>query len=96
MPNHVHLVVDIWKTSLSKVIKQWKAATAVACNRLLGRRGQFWQEDYWDTLVKDAKHLAKAIRYVENNPAKAKFVLDPKQWRWGSARRKDNYGRLAE
>lgn len=38
----------------------------------------------------------RAIRYVENNPNKAGFVLDPKRWRWGSARRKDDYGRLAE
>ena len=96
MPNHLHLIVDIWQTPLSKLVKQWKGATAVAANRALGRRGQFWQEDYWDTLIKDAKHLAQAIRYVENNPTKAGLGLDPKQWRWGSARRKDEYGKLAE
>jgi len=96
MPNHVHLVVDVWQTPLSRLIKQWKGATAVACNRFLRRDGQFWQEDYWDTLIKNPKHLLQAIRYVENNPSKAKLALDPKQWRWSSARRKDNYGRLAD
>lgn len=96
MPNHVHLVVDVWQTPLSKLVKQWKGATAVTANRALGRRGQFWQEDYWDTLIKNAMHLAQAIRYVENNPTKARLVCDAKQWRWSSARRKDEYGRLAE
>ena len=94
MPNHVHLVVNIRQTPLSSLVKQWKGATAVKANRTLRRTGQFWQEDYWDTLVLDAKHLAQAVRYVENNPTKAQFVLDPKEWRWSSARRKDEYGRL--
>lgn len=41
MPNHVHLVVDVWNIPLSRLIKQWKGATAVTCNRLLNRRGSF-------------------------------------------------------
>ena len=61
---------------------------------VLGRTGQFWQEDYWDTLVRDADHLADAVRYVENNPTKARLVRDPKAWRWSSPRRRDVYGRL--
>jgi putative transposase len=96
MPNHVHVVVNILQKPLGKLVRQWKGGTAVASNRLLGRHGQFWQEDYWDTLVKDEKHLSQAIRYVENNPTKAGLVQDPKHWRWGSARRKDNYGRFVD
>ena len=94
MPNHVHLVVDVWQTPLSRLVKKWKGATAVQANRLIGRAGHFWQEDYFDTFIRDVKHLAQAIRYVENNPAKAKFVRDPKAWRWSSARRRDGFGRL--
>ncbi|MCU0782678.1 MAG: transposase [Verrucomicrobia bacterium] len=94
MPNHVHLIVDVWETPLSRLVKQWKGTTATKVNRLLGRAGHFWQEDYFDTRIRDAKHLAQAIRYVENNPTKAKFVRDPKEWRWSSARRRDAFGRL--
>jgi len=68
MPNHLHVVVDVWKTPLSVLVKKWKGATSRHANRALGRTGQFWQEDYWDTLVRDADHLADAVRYVENNP----------------------------
>jgi REP element-mobilizing transposase RayT len=96
MPNHVHVVVDVWRTPLSRMVKAWKGATGHDANALVRRTGSFWQEDYWDTCIKDEKHLAQAIRYVDNNPIKAHFVRDPAGWLWGSARRRDAYGRLPE
>jgi REP element-mobilizing transposase RayT len=96
MPNHIHIVVDVWEKPLENLIKYWKGSSASAANRVLSRHGQFWQKEYWDTLIKDEKHFAKAVRYVENNPTKAKLVLDPKDWRWSSARRKNAYGELAD
>jgi putative DNA methylase len=96
MPNHVHLVVDVWRTPLSRMVKAWKGATGHDANALVRRTGAFWQEDYWDTCIDDEDHLRKAIRYVDNNPTKARFVRDPAEWRWGSARRRDAYGRLPE
>src|SRR5437867_6012094 len=94
MPNHVHLVVDVLETPLSKPLNEWKGRSSRAANLELGRRGRFWQEDYFDTLVQDAAHLGRAVRYVENNPVKAGLVLDPKAWRWSSARWRDCYSRL--
>ena len=94
MPNHVHLVVDVRATPLSQLLKRWKGGTAREANLVLGRSGAFWQEDYFDTKVRDAAHLAQAIRYVEQNPTKAKLVLDPREWPWSSARRRDEYDRL--
>jgi len=94
MPNHVHLVVDVRDTPLTQLVKLWKGGTAREANLVLGRRGAFWQEDYFDTKIRDAAHLAQAIRYVEQNPTKAKLVLDPREWPWSSARRRDEYERL--
>jgi REP element-mobilizing transposase RayT len=28
MPNHVHLVVDVWETPLSKLLNRWKNVSA--------------------------------------------------------------------
>lgn len=53
-----------------------------APNKLPGKRGAFWAEDYFDTYMRDDKHQQKTIRYIENNPTKAKLVLDPKDWPW--------------
>jgi hypothetical protein len=41
-----------------------------------------------------AEHERKTVRYIEGNPAKAKMVLDPKEWPWSSARFRDAFGVL--
>ncbi len=94
MANHVHLVVDVLDTPLSQLLKRWKGRTAREANLVLARRGAFWQEDYFDTKIRDAAHLAQAIRYVEQNPTKAKLLHDPREWPWSSARLRDEYNRL--
>ena len=71
MPNHVHAVFVLnpaW--SLEKIILSWKGFTARKINPLLGRTGNFWQRDYFDRLVRDAKHLANCVRYIRRNPEK--------------------------
>ena len=94
MPNHVHLLVDVWEIPLAELIKSWKGFVAGAANPLLGRRGKFWEREYLDTVIENEKHLRTATRYIENNPTKARMVLDPKKWPWSSARFRDEYGRL--
>ena len=94
MPNHVHLLVDIWETPLAELVKSWKDFVARKANKILGRSGTFWEREYLDTLITDEKHRRTAVRYIENNPTKARLVLDPKDWSWSSARRRDEYGRL--
>jgi len=94
MPNHLHLVVDVWATPLSKLLNLWKGATARAANLALNRRGRFWEREYFDTLIRDGEHLKRAIRYTENNPVKAGLMAERKAWRWGSARWRDEYERL--
>ena len=41
MPNHIHLVVDVWDVPLVKLINNWKGKASREANKLLGRRGQF-------------------------------------------------------
>jgi REP element-mobilizing transposase RayT len=94
MPNHVHALFKVNATPMAQIVESWKKHTAQKANRFLGRRGGFWQTDYWDTFMRDAKHEQKTVRYIENNPTKAKMVLDPTGWRWSSARLRDINGTL--
>ena len=94
MPNHVHVVVDVWQTPLCRLLNQWKGESAHDANQLLGRRGAFWQKDGFDTYIRDVEHRARAIHYMEHNPLKGLLVRDPKQWLWGSARWRDKHNRL--
>ena len=89
MPNHVHLVLDVWDVPLAKLTGGWKGKSSRIANLLLKRRGQFWQEDYFDTLIRDEAHLKSAIRYTEQNPVKASLARTSRDWVWSSARRRD-------
>jgi REP element-mobilizing transposase RayT len=86
MPNHVHLILTPchgW--SLSRIMKDMKSFTSREVNKLVNRRGQFWMEDYFDRYVRDAKHFASAIAYIENNPVKARLCANPEDWPFSSA-----------
>lgn len=94
MPNHVHLVVDIWDLPLGKLINGWKGKSSREANKLFGLRGAFWQEDYFDTLIRDETHMKRAIRYTEQNPVKAFLAKAARDWHWSSARHRDEYEHL--
>src|SRR5437773_7130034 len=81
-PNHVHLVVRVLDVPLTKMIGQWKGKSSRLANLSLARTGKFWQHDYFDTLIRDEAHLAKAVHYTEANPTKAAFVKETRAWRW--------------
>jgi putative transposase len=90
MPNHVHLLFRAQKIPMSRLIKAWKGFTAKEANKILGRSGQFWQDDYWDVYMRNEGHELRARRYIENNPVKANLTPIAKQWQWGSARYRMN------
>jgi REP element-mobilizing transposase RayT len=94
MPNHVHALFKVDATPMAEIMESWKKHTAQKANRLLGRRGEFWQADYWDTFMRDSEHELETRRYIESNPAKAGLVLNPKTWPWSSARFRDEFGVL--
>jgi REP element-mobilizing transposase RayT len=87
MPNHVHaLLTPKADESLSRILWSWKSFTAKEANKLLGRAGQFWQEDYFDRYIRDEGHFNGVVRYIEANPVKAGLCGAPEEWPFGSAR----------
>jgi REP element-mobilizing transposase RayT len=94
MPNHVHALFHLSDTPMSEIVESWKKYTATKANRLLSRRGAFWEADYWDTFMRDEAHQLETRRYIENNPPSAGLARSPQEWLWGSARLRDEYGRL--
>ena len=89
MPNHVHVLIEaIAGRRTGSVVGSWKRYTARQANSLLGRRGAFWQEDYWDRFVRDKNHLMATIDYIERNPVAAGLATATEDWRWSSARQR--------
>jgi REP-associated tyrosine transposase len=94
MPNHVHVLFKVGITPMSEIVGAWKKHTGRLANKLLGRTGAFWAEDYFDTFMRDGEHERKTIHYIENNSTKARLVLNPKDWPWSSARFRNEFGVL--
>ncbi len=86
MPNHVHALMETGQTPLAKTLQNWKSIVAVGANKMLGRAGRFWQAEYWDRFMRDEVQTQKAVRYIENNPVKAKLCRAPEEWLFSSAR----------
>uniref|UniRef100_A0A832DIR7 Transposase IS200-like domain-containing protein n=1 Tax=Ignavibacterium album TaxID=591197 RepID=A0A832DIR7_9BACT len=82
MPNHVHLVFSIFNNekSLSDIMKLIKGNSSIMINRFLNRRGNLWQPESFDRLIRDDKELYQFIKYVLLNPVKAKLVDDWQNW----------------
>jgi REP element-mobilizing transposase RayT len=72
MPNHVHVLVKPNEGyALKAILQSWKSFTAHAINKHLARRGQLWQRESFDHIVRSAAHLERFRRYIRANPAKA-------------------------
>ena len=86
MPNHVHvLATPLRNYTLSSILHTWKSFTAHQANKLLGRRGTFWMVEYFDRAIRNERHFANVVEYIEHNPVKAGLCDHPMDWKWSSA-----------
>ena len=94
MPNHVHILFKVRSVPMSETVGAWKKHTGRLANQFLEKQGAFWTEDYFDMFMRRDRHEQQTIRYIENNPAKARLMLNPKDWPRSSARFRNEYGDL--
>ncbi|WP_020505454.1 Eco57I restriction-modification methylase domain-containing protein [Lamprocystis purpurea] len=72
MPNHVHVIVEpLPGHDLSNIIHSWKSFTAHEINKRLQRRGDVWQHDAYNHIIRSEKEYRFQIAYVWENPDKA-------------------------
>lgn len=85
MPNHVHLiVVPSTKESLAKAIGEAHKFYTRYINAYKGWKGYLWQGRF-TSFPLDRRHLIMAVKYVEQNPVRAKIVKRAELYRWSSA-----------
>lgn len=79
MPNHVHALAGIaGQGAMKKLCRSWKHYTATKLNEILGRRGQFWQWESFDHIVRGRGSLEKFRQYIIDNPTNAQ--LKPEEY----------------
>lgn len=84
MDNHVHIIAKADPENLAKAIKSINTKYAMNFNRQRDRVGHVFQDRYKSGPISDDKYLLQAIRYVHNNPVKAKMIKSVGEYRWSS------------
>jgi len=81
MPNHVHVMFDVvGGFTVESILHSWKSFTATKANKYLCRKGDFWQTEYYNHIVRDDEDFANQINYVAKNPEAAGLENWP--WVW--------------
>jgi REP element-mobilizing transposase RayT len=86
MPDHYHVLFYLMERgSLSDVMKSIGKFTARQINEHLGKKGQFWQEGYYDHRCRDEDDIDDRLLYIEHNPVREDLVQRAEQWPYSSA-----------
>ena len=86
MPDHTHLLLQALANSagtyidLAEIMQGLKGASARSINKLLGRGGALWQEEYFDRIMRDAAEYEEKMEYMWKNPVKAGLVGNPEDY----------------
>jgi REP element-mobilizing transposase RayT len=86
MKNHIHLVIQIANTPLSKIIQNISFRYTLFINNKYDTRGHLFQGRYKAVLVDPENYLLQLIRYIDLNPVRAEIVNKPEEYRWSSHR----------
>ncbi|MDB6140472.1 MAG: hypothetical protein JWO94_3544 [Verrucomicrobiaceae bacterium] len=74
MPNHVHVLVGVDQIGdMRRLCRSWKKYSATQINNRLRLKGEFWQSDSFDHLVRNENSYLKFRRYIADNPVKAQL-----------------------
>ena len=86
MGNHVHLLIEVGQTPLSKVMQNVLFRYTRYWNRRYRKMGHLFQGRYKAFLCEKEGYLLELIRYLHLNPVRSKIVKDPTRYAWSSHR----------
>ncbi len=66
--------------TLAAIMQSIKGYSARQANKLLGRRGQFWEPESYDHEVRNENEFWRIVDYVLKNPVKAGLVSRWNEW----------------
>jgi putative transposase len=84
MNNHVHLLIEIQETPLSKILQGINQSYTTHFNRKYKTVGHLFQGRYKAILCDRDEYLLSLIKYIHLNPVRAKIVKTPAEYQWSS------------
>jgi len=87
MDNHVHLLTrPTSETSLYKMMQGLALCYTQHINRKYGRTGRLWESRYHSCIVEEERYLWAAVRYIEQNPIRARVAKRAEEYPYSSAK----------
>jgi len=84
MDNHVHLVLQVGKISLSRIMQNLSFRYTIWINVRKKRAGHLFQGRFKALLVDADSYLLELVRYTHLNPVRAGMVNHPSAYQWNS------------
>jgi len=84
MDNHIHLLLKENKDNISHIMKRIGTAYAVYFNKKYQQNGHLFQDRFKSEVIEGELYLLAVIRYIHNNPLKARLVKLPEDYKWSS------------
>ena len=86
MPDHYHALIAVRTARrLADVMASMDKFTARQINDLLGRRGSFWQDGFYEHMLRDRADYDAILAYVHNNPVEAGLAAAADVWQYSTA-----------
>ncbi len=83
MPNHIHLFFMAGPDGMSKIMRDFKHATARMLGPLIPEKsGHLWQKEWFDHWSRSAQEDEKIRGYIRDNAVQAGLVRKWNDWRW--------------
>lgn len=93
MPNHWHLLLYPHTDTVLGEFMSWLTSTHVRQYRTNSKTigyGHLYQDRYKSFPVQTNEYCTILVRYIEQNPLRAKLVLKAEDWQWSSLFRREN------
>ncbi|TCK90554.1 REP element-mobilizing transposase RayT [Natranaerovirga hydrolytica] len=84
MDNHVHIVLKSSINDMSLAMKKINTKFAMYYNKKENMIGHVFQDRFKSEPIDTDEYLIEVIRYVHNNPVKAKIVKKPQEYKWST------------
>lgn len=86
MSNHVHLLIKEEIEPLAIIMRRFGASYVYWYNQKYERSGHLFQDRFKSEVVEDDSYFLTVVRYIHQNPMKAKLVCKAEDYKWSSYR----------
>ena len=84
MDNHFHIVLENSSMRLSEFMRNANSKYAISYRKQTGGKGYVFEDRFKSTIIENESYLITLIRYILQNPVRARIVDDPYKYAWSS------------